>query len=43
VKSGETLGHIAQKYRTSVRAIQRENNLRGTVIRAGKTLRIPSR
>lgn len=40
VKSGETLGHIARRYGTSVRAIQRLNGMRGTTIRAGKTIRV---
>ncbi|MHB1277486.1 MAG: peptidoglycan DD-metalloendopeptidase family protein [Bacteroidia bacterium] len=40
VKSGETLGHIARKYGTSVKAIQRLNGMRGTSIRAGKTIRV---
>lgn len=41
VRPGETLGHIAQRYGTTVAAIQRANGLRGTYIRAGQTLRIP--
>ena len=40
VKPGETLGHIARKYGTSVKAIQRLNGMRGTTIRAGKTIRV---
>lgn len=40
VKSGETLGHIARKYGTSVRAIQRLNGMKGTNIRAGKSIRV---
>ncbi|MEZ4647906.1 MAG: LysM peptidoglycan-binding domain-containing protein [Candidatus Eisenbacteria bacterium] len=44
VKSGDTLGGLAKRYGTSVRAIQEANGLgRSTMIRAGKTLRIPSR
>lgn len=43
VRSGETLSQIAQKYRTSVAAIQRANGLRGTTLRAGQLLRIPTR
>ncbi len=42
VKSGETLGQIAQKYRTSVAAIQQANGLRGSTIRVGQVLRIPT-
>lgn len=41
VRPGENLGTIAQRYRVSVQAIQRANGLRGTLIRAGQTLRIP--
>lgn len=40
VKPGETLGHIARKYGTSVKAIQRLNGMRGTSIRAGKSIRV---
>jgi len=43
VRRGETLGHLAAKYRVSVSSIQRENRLRGTMIREGQVLRIPSR
>jgi LysM repeat protein len=42
VRPGETLGSIAQRYGVSVQAIQQENGLRGTFIRAGQTLRIPT-
>lgn len=42
VRPGETLSEIAQRYRTSVRTIQRANGLRGTFLRAGQTLRIPT-
>lgn len=41
VRSGETLGHLAARYGSSVRAIQQFNGLAGTLIRAGRTLRIP--
>lgn len=40
VRSGENLGVIARKYRTSVAEIQRLNNLRGTNIRAGQRLTV---
>jgi penicillin-insensitive murein endopeptidase len=43
VRSGQTLGHLARRYGTSIRAIQRANNLNGTLIRAGRTYRIPIR
>lgn len=44
VRSGETLGVIARRYRTTVAAIQRLNNLRNsTLIHPGQRLRIPGR
>ena len=42
VESGESLSILAQRYRTSVRAIQQHNNLSGTVLRVGQVLEIPS-
>ena len=41
IRNGETLGHIAARYGSSVRAIQQFNGLAGTLIRAGRTLRVP--
>jgi hypothetical protein len=41
VKSGETLGGIAQRYKTSVKAIMRLNNLKTTLIVVGRKLKIP--
>jgi len=41
IRSGDTLGTIAHKYRTSVSALKQANNLRGTIIRAGKSLIVP--
>lgn len=44
VRSGQTLSTIARRYRTSVRAIMRANNMRSShYIRAGKRLKIPQR
>ena len=44
VRSGQTLSTIARRYRTSVGAIMRANNLRSShMIRAGKRLKIPAR
>ncbi len=40
-RAGETLGHIARRYGVSVRAIQQYNGLPSTLIRAGRTYRIP--
>ncbi len=41
VKKGETLIGLSKKYGASVKAIQRANNLRGTLIQARKVYRIP--
>jgi len=43
VRSGDTLGAIANRYRTSVNAIKRLNGLSGNLIRPGQVLRVPSR
>ncbi|MBI5497489.1 MAG: penicillin-insensitive murein endopeptidase [Deltaproteobacteria bacterium] len=43
VRSGHTLGHIAAKYDTSVRAIMRANHMKRTFLRVGQTLVVPLR
>jgi membrane-bound lytic murein transglycosylase D len=43
VRSGQTLSTIARRYRTSIRAIMRANNMRRTLIRVGQRLKIPQR
>jgi membrane-bound lytic murein transglycosylase D len=43
VRTGDTLGAIARRYRTSVDAIKRLNGLRSNLIRPGQVLRVPSR
>ncbi|RZP22091.1 MAG: LysM peptidoglycan-binding domain-containing protein [Burkholderiaceae bacterium] len=40
VKKGDTLSHIADKYRVSVRKLKSLNNLRGSLIKVGQRLRI---
>lgn len=40
VKNGDTLSHIAKKYRTSVTNIKKLNGLRGDFLRVGQSLRI---
>ncbi|MCL2726816.1 MAG: LysM peptidoglycan-binding domain-containing protein [Bacteroidales bacterium] len=40
VKSGETLGLIAQKYRVSTANLQSWNNIKGTTIRVGQKLTV---
>jgi len=42
VKSGDSLGIIAQRYGISVTSIVNANNLKGQTIRAGQTFNIPS-
>ncbi|MBE3109858.1 MAG: penicillin-insensitive murein endopeptidase [Acidobacteria bacterium] len=43
VRPGQTLGYLAARYGTSVRAIMQANGLATTVLRAGRTYRIPVR
>ncbi len=43
IKNGEALSIIADKYNVSVTAIKKLNGLRSNNIRAGKTLKIPTR
>ena len=43
VRAGQTLGHLASRYGTTVRAIMQANGLRTTLLRAGRTYRIPLR
>jgi penicillin-insensitive murein endopeptidase len=43
VRPGQTLGQIAARYGTSVRAIMQANGLSSTQIRAGRSYRIPVR
>lgn len=41
IRSGETLGHIAQKYQTTTASLKANNDLRNNSIRAGKHLMVP--
>ena len=41
IGQGETLGHIAKRYKTTVGVLQRINDLHGHIIRAGRHLLIP--
>ncbi|MEM1418887.1 MAG: LysM peptidoglycan-binding domain-containing protein, partial [Myxococcota bacterium] len=43
VRRGQTLSHIARRYRVSVRSLKRANRLRGDTVRVGQELRIPGR
>lgn len=43
VRKGQTLGHMARKYNTSVKAIMNANGLKTSRIRAGRSYRIPRR
>ncbi len=42
IKEGETLGHIAMKYKTTVKTVKTTNKIRGNIIRAGNYLIIPA-
>lgn len=41
IKNGETLGHIADRYKTTSAVLKQVNGIRGTMIRAGKHLMVP--
>jgi murein endopeptidase len=43
VKNGDNLGFIALRNKSSVRAIQKANRMRGTFLRVGQVLRVPMR
>jgi LysM repeat protein len=43
VRRGDTLGHIARRWGSGVKAIQRANGMRGTFLRVGRTLVVPLR
>lgn len=43
VRRGDTLGHIAQRYRTSVRKVKSMNRLRNDRIRIGQVLKVPGK
>jgi len=42
IRRGETLSHIANRYRTSVSTIRQANNIAGHLIRTGHSLLIPA-
>lgn len=41
IRPGETLGHIAKRYRTTVAVLRETNQLSGNTIRAGRHLLVP--
>ncbi len=43
VKEGETLGHLARKYRVPAKAIQQANGLTSSLLRASRDYKIPQR
>lgn len=43
IRNGDTLGHIARRYGSTIRLIRRANHIRGSFIRAGRTLVVPLR
>jgi LysM repeat protein len=42
VAKGQTLSHIARRYRVSVQSLKRANNLGSGTVKAGQTLKIPT-
>lgn len=42
VRRGENLTVIARRYNSTISAIKNENNMSGTMVRAGQTLRVPT-
>ena len=42
IKSGQTISEIADKYNVSIAEIKKLNHLKSSLIRAGKTLKIPT-
>lgn len=42
VVAGDTLSRIASRYGVSVAALQRHNNMKGTTVKLGQTLKIPT-
>lgn len=43
VRNGETLGGIAERYRTTASAIRKANGIKGSMIRKGQKLKIPKK
>ncbi|PKF46499.1 hypothetical protein CW664_01785 [Macrococcoides caseolyticum] len=43
IKWGDTLGHIAQRYGTTVNELKKANNLKSDMIYAGRTLKVPTK
>jgi N-acetylmuramoyl-L-alanine amidase len=43
VRSGDTLSHLALRYRTTVRRLRQANGIQGDLIRVGQLLRVPGR
>jgi len=41
IREGETLGHIANRYDTTITVLRKVNNINGHMIRAGKSMLIP--
>lgn len=43
VRSGDTLGHIALRYNSTIKAIQKANGMRNTFLQLGRSLIVPMR
>ncbi len=41
IREGETLGHIANRYDTTITVLRKVNNINGNMIRTGKSMLIP--
>ena len=42
VRNGDTLSHVAQRYRVSLNSLRRANSLSGDLLRVGDVLSIPT-
>src|SRR5262249_38060264 len=43
IKSGDTLGHLAMRYNSSIKLIQKATHMRGSFIRIGQVVQVPLR
>ena len=43
MRNGDTLGEIAERYGVRLHSLKRENNIKGTNIRVGQVLKIPTK
>jgi hypothetical protein len=43
IKNGDTLGHLAMRYNSTIAMIQKQNRMRGTFLRIGQVVQVPLR